>query len=74
MRTGYAPWHMARIFKIQPALNQLFIDCTPTKRIFAINSPDSHPYIMNINHDLTVRRALPKYGIPSYNAMLLSLV
>lgn len=65
MRTGYAPWHMARIFKVEPALNQLFVECNPTKRIFAINAPDSHPYIMNINHDLSVRRALPKYGIPS---------
>lgn len=65
MRTGYAYWHMARIFKDAPSLNEDFISCTPTKRIFAVNAADSHPYILSINNSLTVRRCLPKYGIPA---------
>jgi len=70
MRTSYAYWHMARIFNPAfladlPKLNEDFISCNPTKRIFAVNAADSHPYIISINHNLNVRRALPKYGIPA---------
>lgn len=65
MRTGYAYWHMARIFNETPYLNEDFISCTPTKRIFAVNAADSHPYIISINNRLNVRRCLPKYGIPA---------
>ena len=32
-------WHMSREFSAEPALNQQFIECTPTKRIF--NVPDN---------------------------------
>lgn len=65
MRTSYAFWHQARIFPDFPTLNEDFISATPSKRIFAINSPGSHPYILNINHKLNVRRVLPKFGIPA---------
>lgn len=65
MRTTYAHWHQGRIFPERPQLNEDFISCTPSKRIFAINAPGSHPYILNINHSLNVRRVLPKYGIPA---------
>jgi len=64
-RTSYAYWHMARIFKNTPALNEDFISCTPTKRIFAVTLSGSMPYMININHNLSVRRALPKYSIPA---------
>jgi len=65
MRTTYAHWHQGRIFPNRPQLNEDFISCTPSKRIFAINAPGSHPYILNINHSLNVRRVLPKFGIPA---------
>lgn len=65
MRTSYTHWHMTRIFPNAPALNQAFIECTPTKRIFAVNAAGVHSYILSVQHDLTVRRALPKFGIPA---------
>ena len=38
MRTDFDYWHMARKFASEPALNQSFIDCDATKRIFAVPS------------------------------------
>jgi hypothetical protein len=34
-------WHFGRIFGSDPALNQSFIECNPTKRVFAEQSNDS---------------------------------
>lgn len=65
MRTSYTHWHMTRIFNGAPFLNESFINCQPTKRIFAVNSAGVHSYIISVSHDLKVRRALPKFGIPS---------
>lgn len=33
-------WHMGRTFETQPALNDEFIECNPTKRIFAEQTQD----------------------------------
>jgi len=65
MRTTYAHWHQSRIFSAPPALNEDFISCTPSKRIYAVNAAGSHPFIIRLDHDLKVRRCLPKYGIPA---------
>lgn len=65
MRSSYVHWHMTRIFNELPALNQAFIECNPSKRIFAVNLAGVHSYIVSVQHNLTVRRALPKYGIPA---------
>jgi len=65
MRTSYAHWHLARIFPELPKLSEDFISCTPSKRIFAINTAGSNPFILHINHAISVRRTLPKYGIPA---------
>ena len=41
MRTDFNYWHMGRIFASAPGLNQTFVDCDATKRIFAaLVSPD----------------------------------
>lgn len=70
MRTSYAHWHMNRIFRATsvpelPALNEDFISCSPTKRVFAVNTAGSHPYIINIKHNIKSRIPLPKFGIPA---------
>lgn len=57
-------WHMARKFATRPQLNQTFIECNPTTRIFAVEDGVHHIYAQFLN-DLTVRRRLPKYGIPT---------
>lgn len=51
-------WHMARVFSSDPALNQSFIECTPTKRVLASTGTDSL-YVM-ANHSIQARRMLAK--------------
>ncbi len=53
-------WHMGRIFAADVALNQAFIECTPTKRCFADQAEDSL-WIM-INHNLQTRRMVSKHS------------
>lgn len=49
-------WHFGRIFSSDPALNESFITCTPTKRVFAEQSEDSL-WIM-ANHSVQARRVV----------------
>lgn len=64
-RTNLAFWHMGRIFDSAPGLNPTFINCNPTKRIFAVNNPDTHSYYCQVTNYLEMTRALPLYGVPS---------
>jgi len=64
-RTNLNFWHMGRIFTELPLLNQAFIEARPTKRIFAVNLAGVNNYYINVSHKLTMRRKLPKQGIPS---------
>jgi len=65
-RTSLSYWHMGRIFNNRPVLNEQFINCSPTKRIFAVNNPDTHSYYLHINNIYNVRRKLPRYGVPRW--------
>lgn len=47
-------WHMARDFASTPALNNTFVECVPTERIFADNAEDTI-YVM-ANHSIQARR------------------
>lgn len=47
-------WNMARIFSSAPSLNEEFVTCTPTERIFADNANDVL-WIM-ANHSIQARR------------------
>ncbi len=53
-------FHLGRIFAADVALNQAFIECTPTKRCFLEQSEDSC-WIM-VNHNLQSRRMVPKHS------------
>lgn len=64
-RTNLAHWHMGRVFQDRPALNENFIDCVPTARIFAVNTPSVHHYYLHVNNKLRMRRALPMFGVPA---------
>ena len=55
-------FHMGRIFGGDVALNDSFIECTPTKRAFADQSEDSL-WVM-VNHSIQARRQVRKY--PGY--------
>lgn len=62
MRTSYSYWHMADIYSNRPNLNANFIECKPTRRIFAVQ--DEQDIIAHSFHTLSVKRCLPLYGVP----------
>ncbi len=47
-------WHLGRDFSTLPVLNQSFIDCDPSKRIF--NVQDQHTLWIAAQHSLVARR------------------
>lgn len=57
-------WHMARIFTAPPALNQTFIECDPTTRIFPVLTGADTCYVQ-VLHKVGALRPLQKYGNPS---------
>lgn len=64
MRDELAEWHMARIFTNQPSLNEDFIKCVPTKRIFSAQGVNDKNYIYYINHIVSAVRPLPLMSEP----------
>lgn len=58
-------WHMGRIFASRPALNSGFITSDPTHRIFAVVNPNVDKLYCHVMNNITMRRMLPKFGIPS---------
>lgn len=63
-RTSLNYWHQARIFNNSDVrLNQAFMECNPSKRIFAVENNDSHYYI-SCYHNYYVSRLLPYFGTP----------
>lgn len=53
-QSNLADWHLARIFGSEPALNQDFIDCVPSKRIFAEQT--QHSCWAMFSHSIQARR------------------
>lgn len=62
MRTVFDYWHLGRKFDSAPALNSNFIECNPSKRIFAV--PSEHGFIVNLANIIRAVRPIPKYGTP----------
>ena len=55
-------WHMARQFSVEPALNESFVNCDPTDRIYATTT---EPEIkVMVNHNITARRVVRPAGLP----------
>jgi len=65
MRTSLNFWHLGRIFDDAPLLNAEFIECNPSKRIFAVTAEDENSIFAHIMNKVTVNRKLPRYGIPT---------
>lgn len=57
-RTTLDYWHLAREFSAPPVLNQSFIDCDPSKRIF--NVQNQHTLWMAAQHRLVARRLVSR--------------
>lgn len=54
-------WHLARDFAAPPVLNQSFIECSPSKRINAVQTEDTL-WVM-ANHSIQARRMVTKKTI-----------
>lgn len=65
MRSSLLYWHLDREFETAPALNEEFIQCRPSKRIFAVEDENVDEIYAHIYHDIKAIRKMPKYGIPT---------
>lgn len=62
MRTLLDFWHMGRTFATEPVLNASFIECDPTKRIYAEQT--QHPLWMMANNHIMARRLVSRNAAP----------
>ncbi len=53
-------WHFGRNFESAPVLNQSFVDCVPTKRVFAEQT--QHSLWTMVNNSVQTRRMVNKSG------------
>lgn len=65
-KTSLNFWHLGRIFETQPALNSAFIESDPTKRVFAVDSPDITQLYVHVLNKIQAVRPMPKYGQPQF--------
>lgn len=65
-RTTLDFWHAGRIFNNQPNLNQEFIECEPTQRIFAVEDDEVQKLYVQVLNKVTSIRPIPKYGTPTF--------
>lgn len=69
MKSSLSYWHLGRIFGTdiadKPLLNDSFIKCEPSRRIFAVEDPDFDTIYAHHIFDIKAVRAIPKFGIPS---------
>lgn len=57
-------WHMGRIFETEPALNEDFISCDATQRIFAVTDPAIDKLYIHVLHKIDAIRPMPYFGNP----------
>lgn len=55
-------WHLARDFDGPPALNQSFVECDPSKRVF--NEQEKHSLWCMVQHRIAARRLLSRSAAP----------
>jgi hypothetical protein len=64
-RTNLDYWHLGRIFNSQPSLSASFVECEPTKRVFAVTGQDQSLYCHVLNKIKAIR-PMPKFGTPMF--------
>jgi len=66
-RTTLDFWHLGRRFNtaFPPALNESFISCYPSTRIFAVTESNEDHIFAHVFNNISAVRKLPRYGIPS---------
>lgn len=65
-RNSLSYWTYDRIFSAAPALNENFVKCVPTKRMFAVNSEAVDSYFIQMFHKLEALRPIPYYNSPGH--------
>lgn len=65
-RTTLDYWHLGRIFAEDPELNEVFVQCDPTKRIFAVDDPDGDSLYCHVLNKIKAIRPMPKFGTPMF--------
>lgn len=67
-RTSLDFWHMGRIFDPAnpPKLNKDFVECNPTKRIFAVEDSVEGTLYCHMFHTIEARRPMAYYSDPSF--------
>lgn len=55
-------WHLGRIFTSAPSLNQTFIECVPSKRIFSV--PSAPGLIVSVANKIRAVRPIPAQSNP----------
>lgn len=64
MKTDLKHWHMSRDFGVNlPSLNNTFVSCNPTDRIFT-ETGDAEQIIAHVYNKINVGRKVPYYGTP----------
>lgn len=59
-------WHLGRIFESTPALNKEFIECNPSRRVFAVTDPDEHILYCQMFHQIEAKRKMAYYADPKF--------
>jgi hypothetical protein len=59
-------WHLGRKFSSLPALNKAFVECDPTKRIFAVNNTGFDSLYCHVLNKVKAVRPMPKFGTPMF--------
>lgn len=57
-------WHLGRKFQDPPALNANFIECEPSKRIFAYMDNVNQSLYVHVYNKVKARRPMPFFGNP----------
>ena len=58
-------WHLGRKFSSQPVLNESFIECVPTSRIFAVEDLEIDQIYAHVYNKVGAFRLMPKFGVPA---------
>lgn len=59
-------WNLARDFTADPNLNNEFIECLPSDRIFAVQDETIQKLIGQVVHKISAIRPMPVFGTPSF--------
>lgn len=67
-RTNLDFWHLGRQFSYnnRPSLNKSFVECNPTRRIFAVTDPNEDTLYAHVFHNISASRLMSYFGDPSF--------